>query len=177
MLFRSSGQLRFYFADLRNEELVSSFAVIHSRFSTNTSPSWRLAHPFRFIAHNGEINTIRGNINWLHSKEAFFASDKFTTEELQMITPICNVHGSDSSNLDNAVELLVHAGRSLPHVMMMLIPEVWDGNNSMSQEKKDFYEYHANLMEPWDGPASITFTDGRIIGATLDRNEIERAHV
>ena len=166
----TSGQLRYYFADLQNEELVSAFAVIHSRFSTNTSPSWRLAHPFRFIAHNGEINTIRGNINWLHSKEAFFASEKFSREELDMILPICNVHGSDSSNLDNAVELLVHAGRSLPHVMMMLIPEVWDGNDSMSQEKKDFYEYHANLMEPWDGPASITFTDGRIIGATLDRN-------
>ena len=166
----TSGQLRYYFADLQNEELVSAFAVVHSRFSTNTSPSWKLAHPFRFIAHNGEINTIRGNINWLHSKEAFFASEKFSREELDMITPICNTHGSDSSNLDNAVELLVHAGRSLPHVMMMLIPEVWDGNDNMSQEKKDFYEYHANLMEPWDGPASITFTDGRIIGATLDRN-------
>ncbi|MBM3177281.1 MAG: glutamate synthase large subunit [Bacteroidetes bacterium] len=166
----TSGQLRYYFADLQNEELVSAFAVIHSRFSTNTSPSWKLAHPFRFIAHNGEINTIRGNINWLHSKEAFFASDVFSREELDMIMPICNNFGSDSSNLDNAVELLVHAGRSLPHVMMMLIPEVWDGNENMSQEKKDFYEYHANLMEPWDGPASITFTDGKIIGATLDRN-------
>jgi len=113
----TSGQLRYYFADLQNEELVSAFAVVHSRFSTNTSPSWKLAHPFRFIAHNGEINTIRGNINWLHSKEAFFASEKFSREELDMITPICNTHGSDSSNLDNAVELLVHAGRSLPHVM------------------------------------------------------------
>jgi glutamate synthase (NADPH/NADH) large chain len=166
----TSGQLRYYFHDLQNEEVVSALAVIHSRFSTNTFPSWRLAQPFRFIAHNGEINTVQGNINWLKSKEAFFASPHFTREELDMILPICNPAQSDSSNLDNAIELLLHAGRSLPHVMMMLIPEAWDGNELMSQEKKDFYEYHANLMEPWDGPASITFTDGNIIGATLDRN-------
>jgi len=166
----TSTQLRYYFPDLQNEEVVSGLAVIHSRFSTNTFPSWRLAQPFRFIAHNGEINTIQGNINWLKSKEAFFASEYFTREELDMVLPICNPTQSDSSNLDNAIELLVHAGRSLPHVMMMLIPEAWDGNELMSHEKKDFYEYHANLMEPWDGPASITFTDGKIIGATLDRN-------
>lgn len=165
-----SEQLRYYFPDLENEEVVSALAVIHSRFSTNTSPSWRLAQPFRFIAHNGEINTVQGNINWLKSKEAFFASPYFTREELNMILPICNPTQSDSSNLDNVIELLVHAGRSLPHVMMMLIPEAWDGNEHMSKEKHDFYEYHANLMEPWDGPASITFTDGKIIGATLDRN-------
>ncbi|MBS1951587.1 MAG: Glutamate synthase [NADPH] large chain [Cytophagales bacterium] len=166
----TSGQLRYYFADLENEEVVSALAVIHSRFSTNTFPSWRLAQPFRFIAHNGEINTVQGNINWLKSKEAFFASPYFTQEEINMILPICNPKQSDSSNLDNVVELLVHAGRSLPHVMMMLIPEAWNGNDNMSSEKKDFYEYHANLMEPWDGPASITFTDGKIVGATLDRN-------
>jgi len=166
----TSGQLRYYFADLEHEEVVSALAVIHSRFSTNTFPSWRLAQPFRFIAHNGEINTVQGNINWLKSKEAFFASPNFSAEEINMILPICNPRQSDSSNLDNTVELLVHAGRSLPHVMMMLIPEAWDGNENMSQEKKDFYEYHANLMEPWDGPASITFTDGKIVGATLDRN-------
>ncbi len=166
----TSGQLRPYFADLENEEVVSALAVIHSRFSTNTFPSWRLAQPFRFIAHNGEINTVRGNINWLKSKEAFFSSKHFTREELDMILPICNPVQSDSSNLDNAIELLVHAGRSLPHVMMMLIPEAWDGNEHMSEEKRAFYEYHANLMEPWDGPASITFTDGKIVGATLDRN-------
>jgi len=165
-----SEQLRHYFHDLENEEVVSAIGVIHSRFSTNTFPSWRLAQPFRYIAHNGEINTVRGNINWLKSKEAFFESEHFTREELDMILPICNPAQSDSSNLDNAIELLVHAGRSLPHVMMMLIPEAWDGNEHMSQEKKDFYEYHANLMEPWDGPASITFTDGKIVGATLDRN-------
>lgn len=166
----TSLQLKYYFPDLENEEIVSALAVIHSRFSTNTSPSWRLAQPFRYIAHNGEINTVQGNINWLKSKEAFFSSEYFTTEELNMILPICNPTQSDSSNLDNTIELLVHAGRSLPHVMMMLIPEAWDGNEHMSQEKKDFYEYHANLMEPWDGPASITFTDGKIVGATLDRN-------
>ncbi len=166
----TSGQLRYYFADLEHEEVVSALAVIHSRFSTNTFPSWRLAQPFRYIAHNGEINTVQGNINWLKAKEAFFASPYFSSEEINMILPICNPLQSDSSNLDNTIELLVHAGRSLPHVMMMLIPEAWDGNESMSQEKKDFYEYHANLMEPWDGPASITFTDGKIVGATLDRN-------
>ena len=166
----TSGQVRYYFADLEHEEVVSALAVIHSRFSTNTFPSWRLAQPFRFIAHNGEINTVQGNINWLKSKESFFASPYFTREEINMLLPICNPKQSDSSNLDNTIELLVHAGRSLPHVMMMLIPEAWDGNENMSQEKKDFYEYHANLMEPWDGPASITFTDGKIVGATLDRN-------
>lgn len=166
----TSHQLRPYFPDLENEEVVSALAVIHSRFSTNTFPSWSLAQPFRFIAHNGEINTVQGNINWLKSKEAFFSSEYFSREELDMILPICNPIQSDSSNLDNTIEVLMHAGRSLPHVMMMLIPEAWDGNEHMSQEKKDFYEYHANLMEPWDGPASITFTDGKIVGATLDRN-------
>ncbi len=166
----TSGQLRPYFADLEHDDVVSALAVIHSRFSTNTFPSWRLAQPFRYIAHNGEINTVRGNINWLNSKEAFFSSEYFSREELDMILPIANAKQSDSSNLDNTIELLVHAGRSLPHVMMMLIPEAWDGNEGMTQEKRDFYEYHANLMEPWDGPASITFTDGKIVGATLDRN-------
>jgi len=166
----TSHQVRPYFPDLENEEVVSALAVIHSRFSTNTFPSWSLAQPFRFIAHNGEINTVQGNINWLKSKEAFFSSQYFSREELDMILPICNPIQSDSSNLDNTIEVLMHAGRSLPHVMMMLIPEAWDGNEHMSQEKKDFYEFHANLMEPWDGPASITFTDGKIVGATLDRN-------
>ncbi len=166
----TSGQLRYYFPDLENESVVSALAVIHSRFSTNTFPSWRLAQPFRYIAHNGEINTVQGNINWLKSKEAFFESRYFSREELDMLVPICNPAQSDSSNLDNVIELLVHAGRSLPHVMMMLIPEAWDGNDNMSKEKRDFYEYHANIMEPWDGPASITFTDGKMVGATLDRN-------
>jgi glutamate synthase (NADPH/NADH) large chain len=166
----TSGQLRHYFPDLENESVVSALAVIHSRFSTNTFPSWRLAQPFRYMAHNGEINTVQGNINWFKSKEAFFESRYFTREELDMLLPICNPAQSDSSNLDNVIELLVHTGRSLPHVMMMLIPEAWDGNENMSREKRDFYEYHANIMEPWDGPASITFTDGKMVGATLDRN-------
>ncbi|MBK5277661.1 MAG: glutamate synthase large subunit [Bacteroidia bacterium] len=166
----TSHQVRPYFPDLENEEVVSALAVIHSRFSTNTFPSWSLSQPFRFIAHNGEINTVQGNINWLKAKEAFFTSKFFSREELDMILPICNPIQSDSSNLDNTIELLLHAGRSLPHVMMMLIPEAWDGNEHMNQDKKDFYEFHANLMEPWDGPASITFTDGKIVGATLDRN-------
>lgn len=166
----TSRQLKYFFADLENEKVVSALAVIHSRFSTNTFPSWRLAQPFRFIAHNGEINTVQGNMNWFTSKEAFFESPHFTKEELDSLMPICNPAQSDSSNLDNVIELLLHSGRSLPHIMMMLIPEAWEGNAAMEQYKKDFYEYHANLMEPWDGPAAITFTDGRIVGATLDRN-------
>ncbi len=166
----TSRQLKYYFADLEDERVESALAVIHARFSTNTFPSWRLAQPFRFIAHNGEINTIQGNINWFRSKEAFFQSPNFTREDLDKILPICNPAQSDSSNLDNVIELLLHSGRSLPHIMMMLIPEAWEGQDQMEEYKKDFYEYHANLMEPWDGPASITFTDGRFVGATLDRN-------
>ena len=163
-------QTRHYFPDLENESVVSALAIIHSRFSTNTFPSWRLAQPFRYMAHNGEINTLRGNRNWLRSKEPFMSSPKFTSEELSMVLPVTTPLVSDSASLDNVIELLVHAGRSLPHVMMMLIPEAWQEHKEMSQLKRDFYEYHSNLMEPWDGPASIPFTDGKIIGATLDRN-------
>lgn len=166
----TASQLRFFFADLENESVVSALAVIHSRFSTNTFPSWQLSQPFRYIAHNGEINTVKGNTNWLKSKEAFYSSSKFTPEELAMLLPSTKSTSSDSANLDNTIELLVHAGRSLPHTMMMLIPEAWDGHEEMDPIKRNFYEYHANLMEPWDGPASITFTDGKIVGATLDRN-------
>jgi glutamate synthase (NADPH/NADH) large chain len=166
----TTNQVRPYFPDLQDEKVVSALAVVHSRFSTNTFPSWKLAQPFRYIAHNGEINTVRGNVSWLSAQENNFKSEYFTKEELDMIAPICNITQSDSANLDNAVELLTLSGRSLPHVMMMLVPEAWDGNEDMSQEKKDFYEYHAALMEPWDGPASISFTDGKIVGATLDRN-------
>lgn len=166
----TSNQLRPFFRDLEEEDVVSALAVVHARFSTNTFPSWRLAQPFRFIAHNGEINTVQGNINWFNSKEAFFHSPFFTPEELESLKPVCNPVQSDSSNLDNVIELLLHSGRSLPHIMMMLIPEAWEGNDHMEQYKKDFYEYHANLMEPWDGPAAILFTDGNIVGATLDRN-------
>ncbi|KAA9346340.1 glutamate synthase large subunit [Larkinella humicola] len=166
----TTKQLRDYFPDLQREELVSALGVVHSRFSTNTFPSWKLAQPFRYIAHNGEINTVKGNVNWMKTAEAMLESKLFTPEELAMLRPICNLNQSDSANLDNAIELLVMSGRSLPHVMMMLVPEAWDGNESMDPERHAFYEYHAAIMEPWDGPASISFTDGRIVGATLDRN-------
>ncbi|KAA5548611.1 glutamate synthase large subunit [Adhaeribacter rhizoryzae] len=166
----TTAQVRSYFPDLQHKNVVSALAVVHSRFSTNTFPSFRLAQPFRYIAHNGEINTVKGNTNWMGAAEAAFSSKYFSREELDMILPICDPTQSDSANLDNVVELLTLSGRSLPHVMMMLIPEAWDGNNHMSEKKRAFYEYHAALMEPWDGPASISFTDGKIVGATLDRN-------
>lgn len=163
-------QVRQYFNDLNDKRMVSAFAMIHSRFSTNTFPKWKLAQPFRYIAHNGEINTIRGNINRSRSNETLFESSLFTKEELDKLKPICDYDNSDSASLDNMIEMLVLAGRSLPHVMMMLVPEAWQGHTMMSEEKRAFYQYHASIMEPWDGPASISFTDGHIIGATLDRN-------
>ena len=166
----TTAQVRSYFPDLQHKNVVSALAVVHSRFSTNTFPSFRLAQPFRYIAHNGEINTVKGNTNWIGAAEASLSSKYFSREELDMILPVCDPTQSDSANLDNVVELLTLSGRSLPHVMMMLIPEAWDGNNHMSEQKRAFYEYHAALMEPWDGPASISFTDGKIVGATLDRN-------
>lgn len=165
-----TDQLRVYYKDLNDPRVVSALALVHSRFSTNTFPKWKLAQPFRFIAHNGEINTIRGNVNWMKSKQALFKSDLFTTEEFKMLLPVCDKAHSDSANLDAVVEMLVLAGRSLPHAMMMVIPEAWQGNELMEPHKKAFYEYHASIMEPWDGPASICFTDGEIVGATLDRN-------
>ncbi|MEM6765129.1 MAG: glutamate synthase large subunit [Bacteroidota bacterium] len=165
-----TDQVKPYFPDLSDKRVTSAVAVIHSRFSTNTFPKWRLAQPFRYIAHNGEINTIRGNVNWMKAKEALMECDAFTPEEVQMLLPICNASMSDSRNLDNVVELLVLAGRSLPHVMMMMVPEAWQENPDMPAYKREFYQYHATLMEPWDGPASISFTDGNIVGATLDRN-------
>ncbi|MBK5270767.1 MAG: glutamate synthase subunit alpha, partial [Bacteroidia bacterium] len=166
----TSKQLRHYFPDLNNKRLVSAFGLIHSRFATNTFPSWRLAQPFRFIAHNGEINTLQGNLNWLKTNEHGFTSPHFSKEEMEMLLPVVTGVQSDSACLDNMIELLTMTGRSLPHVMMMLIPEAWDGNDQMDPVKKAFYEFHASFMEPWDGPASISFTDGNIIGATLDRN-------
>lgn len=165
-----SSQVRDYFPDLSNKRVVSAFGLIHSRFATNTFPSWKLAQPFRYIAHNGEINTVQGNVNWLKTSEHGFVSPFFTKEEMDMLLPIVTAGQSDSACLDNMIELLTLTGRSLPHVMMMLIPEAWDGNDMMDPVKKAFYEYHASMMEPWDGPASISFTDGKIIGATLDRN-------
>ncbi|MFN8252924.1 MAG: glutamate synthase large subunit [Ferruginibacter sp.] len=166
----TSMQVRGYFTDLNNKRVVSAFGLVHSRFATNTFPSWKLAQPFRYIAHNGEINTLQGNLNWLKAAEHGFESTFFTKEEMEMLLPVVSDGQSDSACLDNMIELLSMTGRSLPHVMMMLIPEAWDGNEDMNPVKKAFYEYHASIMEPWDGPASISFTDGKIIGATLDRN-------
>ncbi|GJM27664.1 MAG: glutamate synthase [Cyclobacteriaceae bacterium] len=165
-----TDQLPIYYTDLRDHRIVSALALVHSRFSTNTVPKWKLAQPFRFIAHNGEINTIRGNVNWMKSKQALFESDLFTSEEFELLLPVCDKAHSDSANLDAIIEMLVLSGRSLPHAMMMVIPEAWQGNDLMEDYKKAFYEYHASLMEPWDGPASICFTDGEVVGATLDRN-------
>jgi len=166
----TTHQVAQYFPDLMDPDMKSSLALVHSRFSTNTFPSWKLSQPFRYLAHNGEINTIKGNVNWMKSKETLLESTLFTKEEIQMLTPICDPGGSDSAYLDNVIELLHQGGRSLPHAMMMLIPEAWQGNDQMEDYKKAFYEYHDCLSEPWDGPASICFTDGKMVGATLDRN-------
>jgi glutamate synthase (NADPH/NADH) large chain len=163
-------QLRQYYTDLSDPRMVSGFAVIHSRFSTNTFPSWKLAQPFRLIAHNGEINTLTSNLNWFFSSVRSLASAYFTSEEMEMLLPVIDNNQSDSACLDNIIEILQHSGRSLPHVMMMLIPEAWDGNTQMDPLKKAFYEYHATIMQPWDGPAAISFTDGKLVGALLDRN-------
>jgi len=158
-----------YFPDLHDPDFESALGLVHSRFSTNTFPSWERAHPYRYIAHNGEINTLRGNINWMHARQSMFASPLFG-EDIKKIQPVINIEGSDSLIFDNALELMVLSGRSLPHAVMMMIPEPWAAHESMSDEKKAFYEYHSCLMEPWDGPASIAFTDGTMMGAVLDRN-------
>ena len=165
-----TDQLRNYFSDLRDNRVHTAMALVHSRFSTNTFPNWKLAQPFRYLAHNGEINTIRGNVNKMKSKEAMFKSRWFTDEELKTLLPITDPENSDSANLDALVEMLVLSGRSLPHVLMMLVPEAWQDNKLMDPHRKAFYKYHAAMMEPWDGPAALVFTDGSKIGATLDRN-------
>ncbi len=165
----NSDQVLPYFRDLQNPLMESALALVHSRFSTNTFPNWARAHPYRYLAHNGEINTLRGNINWMHARESMLASDLFG-EDIRKILPIIDLGGSDSAMFDNVFEMLVLTGRSLPHAIMMMIPEPWSGDDTMSPEKKAFYEYHSCLMEPWDGPASIAFTDGIRIGAVLDRN-------
>jgi glutamate synthase (ferredoxin) len=164
-----SEQVEKYYADLREESVVTAMALVHSRFSTNTFPSWDRAHPNRFIAHNGEINTLRGNVNWMHSAQANFKSTVFG-DEIKKVVPVINTDGSDSAQFDNCVELLVMAGRELPHAMMMMIPEPWENHESMDPARRAFYEFHSCLIEPWDGPASMAFTDGIRIGACLDRN-------
>ena len=164
-----SGQVEDYYPDLKDPALSSALALVHSRFSTNTFPNWNRAHPYRYIIHNGEINTLRGNVNWMMAREALLASNAFGPD-LKKILPVVDTDGSDSAMFDNCLEFMVLAGRSLPHAMMMMIPEPWSNHESMTEEKKAFYEFHSCLMEPWDGPASMGFTDGTMVGATLDRN-------
>ncbi len=167
-------QLRTYFLDLQKPEVESAIALVHSRYSTNTFPTWSLAHPYRMLAHNGEINTLRGNVNRFNAREHQFKSKKFG-DQLKSVYPIVAPSRSDSATLDNALELLVISGRPLPHALMMLIPEAWEGDKNMDEQKKGFYRYHSSLMEPWDGPSSVAFTDGRYIGSILDRNGLRPA--
>ncbi len=162
-------QLLPYFPDLKHPAMETALAIVHSRFSTNTFPSWDRAHPYRYIAHNGEINTLRGNINWMHARSANFTSEIFG-EDIEKIHPVIDPNGSDSAMFDNTLELLYLAGRPLSHAVMMMIPEPWSNHETMDDSRKAFYQYHSCLMEPWDGPASIAFTDGKNIGAILDRN-------
>ncbi len=163
-------QVRPYYPDLHDELCKSAIALVHSRFSTNTVPKWKLAQPFRYIAHNGEINTITGNLNWWQSKEDQLMSEVFAEEDLEKLKPICGTRLSDSANFDNVLEFLVLSDYTLPHALMMMIPEAWQYDDQMADYKKAFYEYHKTIMEPWDGPASMCFTDGILVGATLDRN-------
>ena len=165
----TTGQLEEFFPDLSDERVESPLALVHSRFSTNTFPSWPLAHPYRFIAHNGEINTIKGNRNWMRARESLLESD-LIPGDLKRLFPIVQMSGSDSASFDEVLELLYLGGRSLPHAVLMMIPEAWENHSSMSEERRDFYAFHASLMEPWDGPACVTFTDGHQVGAVLDRN-------
>jgi glutamate synthase (NADPH) large chain len=165
----TTEQLDTFFPDLTDERLMSAMAVVHSRFSTNTFPSWPLAHPFRFIAHNGEINTVKGNRNWMRAREALLASDVIPGD-LERLFPICTEGASDSATFDEVLELLHMGGRSLPHSVLMMIPEAWENHDEMDERRKAFYEFHAMMMEAWDGPACVVFTDGSQIGAVLDRN-------
>ncbi|MNS13529.1 Ferredoxin-dependent glutamate synthase 1 [compost metagenome] len=165
----TTEQVGEFYLDLQNEQLESAIALVHSRFSTNTFPSWERAHPYRFMIHNGEINTLRGNVNWMHARQSLFQSEVFG-EDLAKVKPVINPDGSDTGMFDNTFEFMYLSGRSLPHVAMMMVPEPWNNHESMDDSKKAFYEYHSSLMEPWDGPAAMGFTDGIQIGAILDRN-------
>lgn len=169
-----TNQLKSYYPDLQDPSFESAIALVHSRFSTNTFPSWDLAHPYRYIAHNGEINTVKGNRNWMATRQSSFESD-FFGEDIRKLFPIITPNGSDSFSFDNGLEMLHVMGRTLPHAMMMMIPEAWQNYVGIDPIKKSFYEYHATLMEPWDGPACVCFTDGKMIGATLDRNGLRPA--
>ncbi|MFE2524972.1 glutamate synthase large subunit [Streptomyces sp. NPDC059382] len=166
----TTGQLEPFFPDLSDRRFASTLALVHSRFSTNTFPSWPLAHPYRFVAHNGEINTVKGNRNWMKARESQLASDVFGEGNLDRIFPICTPDASDSASFDEVLELLHLGGRSLPHSVLMMIPEAWENHASMDPDRRAFYQYHSTMMEPWDGPACVTFTDGTQVGAVLDRN-------
>ncbi len=167
-------QIPEFYEDLSDPSMISAIALVHQRYSTNTFPSWDRAQPFRYLAHNGEINTLRGNVNWMNAREGILTSDVFG-DEISKLYPIIEPEGSDSANLDNALELLIASGKSIAHAMSILIPEAWQGHEFMDEDKKSFYEYHAGLMEPWDGPAAVAFTDGVQIGALLDRNGLRPA--
>ena len=164
----TTPELQMFFTDLSDQRIESALVLVHSRFSTNTFPSWPLAHPYRYIAHNGEINTVQGNRNWMRTRESLLATDLI--RDLERAFPICTIGGSDSASFDEVLELLHLSGRSLPHAMLMMIPEAWENSTTMSEAKRAFYRYHGSLIEPWDGPASVAFTDGTVIGAVLDRN-------
>ena len=168
------GQVAEFYPDLKDPAVASAIALVHARFSTNTLGSWELAHPYRYVAHNGEINTLRGNINWMRARESRLRSELFG-EDLEKISPVIKPDQSDSASFDNVLELLYLAGRSLPHAVAMMIPEAWENDEQMDPDRRAFYRYHSALMEPWDGPAAVAFTDGRIIGATLDRNGLRPA--
>ncbi|HLS44345.1 MAG TPA: glutamate synthase subunit alpha, partial [Ornithinicoccus sp.] len=165
----TTGQLADFFPDLTDERYESSLAVVHSRFSTNTFPSWPLAHPYRVIAHNGEVNTVRGNRNWMHARESNLTTSVFPGD-LSQVLPICTPGASDSATFDEVVELLYLGGRSLPHAVLMMVPEAWENNAELPDDVRAFYEFHATIMEPWDGPMNLVFTDGTQVGGVLDRN-------
>ncbi|MGI9623259.1 MAG: glutamate synthase subunit alpha, partial [Acidimicrobiales bacterium] len=165
----TTGQLEPFYPDLGDERVESALALVHSRFSTNTFPSWPLAHPYRYVAHNGEINTVQGNRNWMRAREALLASPHLP-EDMERIFPVCTPGASDTAGFDECLELLVLGGYSLQQAVLMMIPEPWENHESMPDDLRAFYRYHASIMEPWDGPASIIFTDGRVVGAVLDRN-------
>jgi len=173
----TTPQLKAFYLDLQDERLTSALAIVHSRFSTNTFPSWPLAHPFRRIAHNGEINTVTGNENWMRAREALIRTDLFGGQDLEKVAPICTPGASDTARFDEVLELLHLGGRSLPHAVLMMIPEAWEQHESMDPARRAFYEFHDSLMEPWDGPASVCFTDGTVIGAVLDRNGLRPSRI
>ncbi|UVI31598.1 glutamate synthase large subunit [Paenibacillus spongiae] len=170
----TTEQVRSFYTELNDESVETAIALVHSRFSTNTFPSWERAHPYRYLIHNGEINTLRGNVNWMHARQTLFATELFGAD-MEKIKPIINPDGSDTAMFDNTLEFLYLSGRSLPHAAMMMVPEPWSNHESMNDDKKAFYEYHSTLMEPWDGPAAMAFTDGTQIGAILDRNGLRPA--